>query len=95
MRRRQPKRRPCSGPGPVATADAERAAANELMQKLASLNERLSDGERMIAELEVEHTRELAELESILAAAGLHAPPQPTEVEAAQAAAERGHNSPR
>jgi exonuclease SbcC len=74
----------------VATADAERAAANELMQKLASLNERLSDGERMIAELEAEHTRELAELDSILAAAGLHAPPQPTEVEAAQAAAERG-----
>ncbi|MDF3042934.1 MAG: hypothetical protein K0Q71_5640, partial [Thermomicrobiales bacterium] len=74
----------------VATADAERAAANELMQKLASLNERLSDGERMIAELEAEHTRELAELDSILAAAGLHAPPHPTEVEAAQAAAERG-----
>ena len=90
MRRRRPKRRAlAAAQAQVAAADAERAAANELLQKLASLNERLSDGERMIAELEAEHTRDLAELESILAAAGLDAPPQVTEVEAAQAAAER------
>ena len=73
----------------LATAEADRAAAVALVQKVASLDERLADGDRMIGDLESEHARDLSDLRSMLKTLALQAPPCATEIEAAHAAAER------
>jgi exonuclease SbcC len=67
----------------------ERAEAADVVQKIASLTERLADGDRMIADVETEHARDLAELRSALNTLQRQEPPCVADIEAAQIAADR------
>jgi exonuclease SbcC len=73
----------------VAASERERAAAAALVQDVASLDVRLADGDGMIADLETEHARDLADLRSALDALQRNEPPCAEEIDAARAAAER------
>ncbi|MGH2613884.1 MAG: AAA family ATPase [Thermomicrobiales bacterium] len=73
----------------VATAELARSGVANDVQTDSVLQERLADGERMIAEVEAEQARHRAELFETLAAAGLDSPPGLPDVEAARIAMER------
>ncbi len=73
----------------VGSAESERSSASDALQKIGSLQERLADGERMISELEAEHSRNRADLAVTLTVAGMDTPPCQPEIEAAQTALER------
>ncbi len=73
----------------LESVEADRAAAARRAQQIATLAERLADGDARIGDLEAEHGRDLEQLRSALNALSRQESPSAEEIEAAQEAAER------
>jgi exonuclease SbcC len=86
---RTQERRAAESRAQVAVAERERGVASDLVQKVASLDDRLADGDRMIAEATAEHEQDRAALALVLETLGRDGPPRAEEIAAAQASAER------
>ena len=75
----------------VDAAELSRARAMELVQKVATLDERLGDGNRMIEGLELDHAQGREALRSALSAAALAEPPRAEDLVRAKIEAEQAH----